>query len=60
VEKPNLPVFQGVEFSTKWVEENPPMVIPAEVEPEYDRDWTMTEEEEDALIATYFASKLEQ
>jgi hypothetical protein len=36
------------------------VVIPPPVEPEHDKDWTMNEEEEDALIAGYFASKQEQ
>lgn len=41
-----MPEFNKEEFLKKWDEENPHLVIPPEVIPEYDRDWILSEEEE--------------
>jgi len=53
-EKPELPVFNEEEFLIKWDEENPPVLIPDEIQDEFDRDWVLNEEEEEALVQQYF------
>ena len=56
-EKPVMPVFEEEEFLTKWDEENPAIAIPDEVIDDIDNDWLLSEEQEDAFIAQYFANK---
>jgi hypothetical protein len=46
-EKPVMPVFDEEEFLSKWVEDNPPIFIPDEIEEEKDNDWVISEEEEE-------------
>lgn len=59
-EKPVLPVFNLEDFIMKWDEENPPIIIPDEIEDEFDRDWILSEEEEEQLIQQYFQAKEEK
>lgn len=42
-----MPIFNKEEFLQKWDEDNPPMNIPDEILDEYDRDWVLSEEEEE-------------
>ena len=52
-----MPVFNTEEFLTKWEEENPAVVIPPEVVDDLDKDWILTEEEEEQIIAQYFSAR---
>jgi len=56
-EPPVEPKFEEAEHFDKFDEENPPIEIPAEVAVEVDNDWPMNEEEEEALIAQFWAAK---
>ena len=56
-EKPERPVFNEQEHLTRWDEENLVIVIPEEVVDDIDNDWELTEEDEEAMIQTYQASK---
>jgi hypothetical protein len=49
-----MPIFNVEEFLVKWNEDNPEILIPDEVIDDIDNDWQMNEEEEEALIASYF------
>ena len=46
-----MPLFNKEEYYEKWEEENPSIVIPDEVIVEFDKDWVLSEEEEEQLIA---------
>jgi len=52
-----LPVFDAKEAGLKFDEENPPIEIPPECEPDVNNDWVLDEDQELALIATFNASK---
>jgi hypothetical protein len=54
-----MPVFNMDDFLEKWVEDNPEPVLPDDVVPDVDNDWILAPEEEEALIASYFAQKSE-
>lgn len=56
-EPPQKPIFEHQEHFDKFDEENPPIEIPSEIPVEVDNDWPMTEEEEEALIASFWAAK---
>lgn len=58
-EKPVMPEFNHEEFLQKWEEDNPIVIIPDEIMDEFDRDWVLTEEEEEELIKQYFLAKEE-
>jgi hypothetical protein len=53
---PSLPVFNKDEFLLKWDEENPVVVIPPQVAHEIDKDWYLTDEEEQYWIQQYLNS----
>jgi hypothetical protein len=55
-----MPVFNEEEFNEKWEEDNPVVMIPEEVALEEDKDWVMTEEEEEVLIQQYIQAKEEK
>ncbi len=59
-EKPVMPVFNLEEFLQKWDEDNPPLMVPDEILDEHDRDWVLTEEEEEQLLQQYFQAKEEK
>ena len=52
-----MPVFNKDEFLKTWLEENPVIEIPSEEKAESEADWILTEEEEQAVLAAYMASK---
>ena len=54
-----MPEFNLDDFLEKWVEDNPEPILPEEVVPDVDNDWILQPEEEEALIASYFAQKQE-
>ena len=56
-EVPQKPVFDPTEHFEKFDEDNPPIVIPAEIPIEVDNDWPMTPEEEEELIVNFWAAK---
>lgn len=59
-ERPEMPVFNKDEFLKGWLEENPVIEIPSEEQVEADADWILSEEEEQAALAAYLASKEQQ
>ena len=59
-ERPQMPEFNKEEYELKWLEENPEIEIPEPVHEDKDNDWYLNDEEEDALIATYFQAKGDQ
>ena len=59
-ERPEMPVFNKDEFLKGWLEENPVIEIPSEEQVEADADWVLSEEEEQAALAAYLASKEQQ
>jgi len=59
-ERPEMPVFNKDEFLKGWLEENPVIEIPSEEQAEPDADWVLSEEEEQAALAAYLASKEQQ
>ena len=56
-EPPTLPEFDEAEACEKFDEENPEVEIPPEIVDDINNDWVLTEEENEALIAKYFADK---
>ena len=56
-EPPTLPEFNETEACERFDEENPEVEIPDEIVDDVNNDWVLTEEENDALIAKYFADK---
>ena len=52
-----MPEFNKHEYLVKWLEENPEIVIPPVVIDDKDHDWYMNVEEEEQLIAQYYAMK---
>ena len=56
-EKPIMPEFNKHEYMQKWIEDNPIIEIPPHIVNDKDYDWVLSEEDEEALINQYFASK---
>ena len=56
-EPPTLPEFNESEAAERFDDENPEVEIPDEIVDDINNDWVLTEEENEALIAKYFADK---
>ena len=52
-----MPEFNEQDAVEKFDEENPEVEIPDEIIDDINNDWVLTEEENEALIAKYFADK---
>lgn len=59
-EKPVVPVFNREEFLKKWLEENPPIEVPSEEEPERDADWILSDDEEQSLVNSFLKGKSDE
>ena len=51
---PTKPVFDEAEVTTKFDEDFPEIEIPPEVQIQKDNDWALNEEDEQAMLETYW------